>query len=319
MEPGADTLSLAASESGKVVDPMNRLLMSSVFAATCLCSSAFSVNPPPSPARSAPNEYNVEPADSIKPIGIVSHLSDDELLEAVQRQTFRYFWHYAHPNSGMARERSNTVRADFYLDYIDEANGEPNLAKGTFGPEACAVGGTGFGIMATIVAVESRWVSRDAALDRLIQIVDFLAKADSFHGIYPHFINGDTGKVIPFDRIDDGADIVETSYLMMGLLSARAYFNGNTAKERYLARRINDTWDAANEIGQPDARAIETQCALGAFDRRLIEVVVAEPIGIGREARRETSGQMSRHPHGQRSTLKGAGRHLPRDAEICGT
>jgi hypothetical protein len=225
---------------------MNRLLMGSVFAATCLCSSAFSVNPPSSPARSAPNEYNVEPADAIKPIGIIRHLSDDELLEAVQRQTFRYFWHYGHPNSGMARERSNTVRADFYLDYIDEANGEPNLAKGTFGPEACAVGGTGFGIMATIVAVERKWISREAALDRLIQIVDFLQKADSFHGIYPHFINGDTGRVIPFDRVDDGADIVETSYLMMGLLSARAYFNSGAAKERYLARRINDTWDAAN-------------------------------------------------------------------------
>jgi hypothetical protein len=220
--------------------------MGSLFAATCLCSSAFSVNPPSSPVRFPLNEYNVEPADSIKPIGIIAHLSDDELLEAVQRQTFRYFWHYAHPNSGMARERSNTVRADFYLDYIDEANDEPNLSKGTFGPEACAVGGTGFGILATIVAVERKWISREAALDRLIQIVDFLAKADSYHGIYPHFINGDTGKTIAFDRVDDGADVVETSYLMMGLLSARAYFNGSTAKERYLARRINDAWDAAD-------------------------------------------------------------------------
>ncbi len=73
-----------------------------------------------------------------------------------------------------------------------------------------------------------------------------MAKADSYHGIYPHFINGDTGKTIAFDRIDDGADVVETSYLMMGLLSARSYFNENTVKERYLARRINETWSAAN-------------------------------------------------------------------------
>jgi hypothetical protein len=225
---------------------MKRLLMTFVIVAPCLCSSAFTVNAPQSFPQLALNEYNVEHDNSIKTVGIIKNLPDEDLLETVQRQTFRYFWHYAHPNSGMARERSNTVKADFYLDFINEADDEPNLSKGTFGPEACAVGGTGFGILATIVAVERKWVSREAALERLIQIVDFLAKADSYHGIYPHFINGDTGKTIAFDRLDDGADVVETSYLMMGLLSARAYFNGNTVRERYLVRRISETWNAAN-------------------------------------------------------------------------
>jgi hypothetical protein len=225
---------------------MKRLLMTFVIAALYLCSSAFTVNAPQFLTQSARNEYNVAHDSSIKAVGIIKNLSDEDLLETVQRQTFRYFWHYAHPNSGMTRERSNTVKADFYLDFINEADDEPNLSRGTFGPEACAVGGTGFGLLATIVAVERRWISREAALDRLIQIVDFLAKADSYHGIYPHFINGDTGKAIAFDRLDDGADVVETSYLMMGLLSARSYFNENTVKERYLARRINEMWNAAN-------------------------------------------------------------------------
>jgi len=225
---------------------MKRLLMTFVIAAQCLCASAFTVNAPQSFTQSALNEYDVEHDNSIKTVGIIKNLSDEDLLETVQRQTFRYFWHYAHPNSGMARERSNTVKAEFYLDFINEADDEPNLSKGTFGPEACAIGGTGFGILATIVAVERKWISREAASDRLIQIVDFLAKADSYHGIYPHFINGDTGKTIAFDRSDDGSDVVETSYLMMGLLSARAYFNGNTVRERYLVRRINEMWNAAN-------------------------------------------------------------------------
>src|SRR5258707_13767201 len=225
---------------------MKRLLIIFAFAAQCLWSSAFTVTAPQSLAQSELNEYNVGPGESIKTVGIINNLSDEELLETVQRQTFRYFWHYAHPNSGMARERSNTVRADFYLDFINEADDEPNLSKGTFGPEACAVGGTGFGILATIVAVERKWISREAALERLIQIVDFLAKADSYHGIYPHFINADTGKAIAFDRLDDGADVVETSYLMMGLLSARAHFNENNTNKRYLVRRINALWDAAN-------------------------------------------------------------------------
>jgi hypothetical protein len=225
---------------------MNRALMIILFVAPLLTSSAFAIDAPQPSSQPSANEYVVDPGNAIKPVGIIRNLPDDELLEIVQRQTFRYFWHYAHPNSGMARERSNTVRADFYLDYINEANGEPNLSKGTFGPEACAVGGTGFGILAIIVAVERHWISREAALDRLIQIVDFLAKADSFHGIYPHFINGDTGAAIAFDRVDDGSDVVETSYLMMGFLSARAYFNGNAVKERYLVRRINEMWNAAN-------------------------------------------------------------------------
>jgi hypothetical protein len=225
---------------------MNRLLMISAFAVQCLWPSAFAVNAPQFVTQSERNEYDVGPRDSIKAVGVIRNLSDEELLETVQRQTFRYFWHYAHPNSGMARERSNTVKADFYWDFINEADDEPNLSKGTFGPEACAVGGTGFGILATLVAVERSWIGREAALDRLIQIVDFLAKADSYHGIYPHFINGDTGKTIAFDRLDDAADVVETSYLMMGLLSARAYFTGNSVKERYLVKRVNEMWDAAN-------------------------------------------------------------------------
>ena len=185
-------------------------------------------------------------AQPIPPVGVTRGLSDEQLMETVQRQTFRFFWQGAHPVSGMARERSNTVRCDFYWDFINEADDEPNLSKGTFGPEACAVGGTGFGILAIVVAVERGWIEREAAVDRLIQIADFLNKADCYHGIYPHFINGDTGKTIPFGRLDDGSDIVETSYLMMGFLCARQYFNGNTPKERYLTKRINEMWDAAN-------------------------------------------------------------------------
>lgn len=197
------------------------------------------------PAKKA-NEFDVAPQDAIAPVGVIQGLTDDELLETVQRQTFRYFWHYGHPKSGLARERSNTVKASFYWDYLNEAFGEPNLSQESFGSEACAIGGTGFGILATIVATERQWISREAALDRLILIADFLNKADSYHGIYPHFMDGETGKTIPFDRLDNGADIVETSYLMMGFLAAREYFKGPSLKEKYLVKRINQMWDVAN-------------------------------------------------------------------------
>lgn len=184
--------------------------------------------------------------DSIAPAGVIKGLSDTALLELVQKQTFRFFWHYAHPVSGLARERDNTVKGDYYWDFINEAYDEPNFSTGTYGPEACAIGGTGFGIMSAIVATERKWIGRDTALKRLVKMVDFLNKADSYHGIFPHFMNGATGKTIAFGKLDDGADIVETSYLLMGFLCAREYFNGDTPLEKYFRNRVTQLWNVAN-------------------------------------------------------------------------
>ena len=72
------------------------------------------------------------PEDGIKPVGIIKGLTDSALLDVVQRQTFRYFWDFGHPTSGLARERSNVA-----YDY---------------GNEVVTTGGSGFGIMALIVA-----------------------------------------------------------------------------------------------------------------------------------------------------------------------
>src|SRR4028119_1503379 len=101
---------------------------------------------------------------------IQKNLSDSALLELVQKQTFRYFWDFAHPVSGLARERSNTA-----YDY---------------GAETTTTGGTGFGIMAIIVAVERGWISRDTAVGHLLKMVGFLAKAERYHGVFPHWMNG---------------------------------------------------------------------------------------------------------------------------------
>ncbi len=165
----------------------------------------------------------VRDLNRIEARGIIQGLSDDELLDEVQRQTFRYFWNFAHPVSGLARERSN------------EAYG--------YGNEVVTTGGTGFGIMSTIVAVERGWISRDSAARHLVKMVRFLSKADSYHGVFPHWLNGSTGKTIPFSRKDDGADLVESSFLFQGLLTARQYFNKNTPVESELRGRINGLWN----------------------------------------------------------------------------
>jgi len=152
-------------------------------------------------------------------------LTDDQLLDLVQKQTFAYFWDFAHPTSGLARERSNQSFG--------------------YGDETTTTGGTGFGVMAIVVASERKWVTRTQAAERVLKIVKFLSKADAYHGMFPHWLNGSTGKTIPFSRKDDGADIVESSYLFMGLLTARQYFNQDNPLERELRARINWLWGEA--------------------------------------------------------------------------
>ncbi|HZI53329.1 MAG TPA: glucoamylase family protein [Chitinophagaceae bacterium] len=150
-------------------------------------------------------------------------ISDSALLDLVQKQTFRYFWDFAHPVSGLSRERSNVAY--------------------NYGNEVVTTGGTGFGVMAVIVATERKWITRDTAARFLLKMVNFLLKASSYHGVFPHWLNGETGATIPFSRKDDGADLVETSYLFQGLLCARQYFNGNDRTERELRNRIGWMWN----------------------------------------------------------------------------
>lgn len=148
-------------------------------------------------------------------------LSDNALLDLVQQQTFKYFWDYGHPVSGLARERSNAT------------------------PETVTSGGSGFGIMAIPVAVSRSFITRAQGLARMQTIVSFLKNtAQKFHGAFPHWLNGTTGAVVPFSTKDDGADLVETSYLMAGLLTARQFFNGADAGETTLRNDINAIWNA---------------------------------------------------------------------------
>jgi hypothetical protein len=153
-------------------------------------------------------------------------LPDDALLEIVQRQTFRYFWEGAHPVSGLAFDRQTSGAA-----------ARDSLSA------TVAIGGSGFGVMTLIVAVERGWITRDAALGRLRQMLDFLLCARCYHGAFPHFMDGRSGATVTFGRKDDGADLVETSFLVMGLLCARQYFDQDAEEERAVRARIDTLWN----------------------------------------------------------------------------
>ena len=152
-------------------------------------------------------------------------MSDAAMLDFAQRQTLRYFTEFAHPVSGMARERSN--------------------AEGGYDEfETVCTGGTGFGVMALIAGVARGFLARQAVLDQVRRIVGFLGAMPTSHGAFPHFVAGSTGAPIEVFTHDDGGDLVETSFLMMGLLCAREFFASSARAEQALRAAIDRLWHA---------------------------------------------------------------------------
>lgn len=149
-------------------------------------------------------------------------LSDEALMDIVQRQTLRYFWDFAHPESGLALERSNG------------------------NPDVVTIGGSGFGVMAIVVGIDRGFIPRKEGSERILKMVNFLSqKAERYHGMWPHWINGQTGKTIPFSSKDDGADLVESAFMFEGLLAAMQYFDKNNSTEKQIRKVIDDLWKEA--------------------------------------------------------------------------
>ncbi len=158
-----------------------------------------------------------------------SNKEDENIFRDVQKATFEYFWDGAEPVSGLARER-------FHTDNVYPQNDKNVVTSG----------GGGFGVMAILVGIERNFITRQQGYDRLNKIVGFLEKADRFHGVWPHWWNGETGKVKPFSRYDDGGDLVETSFMLQGLLCVRQYFKDGNPAEKALAARIDELWKAVD-------------------------------------------------------------------------
>lgn len=147
-------------------------------------------------------------------------LDDEAFLDMIQEAHFRYYWEGAEPNSGLALENILGRR------------------------QMIASGASGFGIMALIAGTERKFISRQQAVDRFIRIVNFLEQAETFHGAFSHFIDGPSGKVVPFfGKRDNGGDLVETSFLLQGLLTARQYFDRADVKEKLIRDKIKLIWE----------------------------------------------------------------------------
>lgn len=165
----------------------------------------------------------VETAPSEVASATTIEMNDDQLLDSVQKAFFRYFWEFGHPVSGLAREG--------FLHHR----------------QTVTTGGTGFGMITIMVAAERGFVARADAAERLLTMVRFLEdKAERFHGIWSHHLNGQTGKTIPFaGKEDNGGDTVESSFLLQGMLTVREYFDQDNPVETELRERITRLWNQA--------------------------------------------------------------------------
>lgn len=172
------------------------------------------------------NDYSVERKQQTITVTIQDEIKKilvgEELLDEVQKQTLKYFVDFAHPATKMIRERSNNTN-------------DLNVTT---------TGGTGFGLMALIVGMEREFISYEKGFEHIRSIVDFLKTAPRFKGAFAHWYFANNNKVKPFSPKDDGGDLVETSFLIAGLLTAREYFDSSmaTAEEKRLIQDIDRIW-----------------------------------------------------------------------------
>lgn len=173
---------------------------------------------------SCKNAENNEQGNVVEEIQ-TQELSEEELLNTVQKQTLRYFWEFNEPNSGMARER---YHPDGNYPKDDE--------------HVVTTGGGGFGLMAIVAGMDREFIPRDSAVARLDKIADFLADTERYHGAWPHWINGETGETQAFSEKDDGGDIVETSFLAQGFIVVREYLKDGSEEEQAVAEKYDELW-----------------------------------------------------------------------------
>ena len=195
---------------------MNRILNIISIAAVVLLSAACASSHKSENGDDAAQQESKRPAE---------FANDDELLDYIQKVHFNYMWDGAEATSGLACER-------IHLDGDYPQNDK----------DVVTTGGSGFGIAGVLAAIDRGFIDREEGVKRLTKIVDYLAKADRFHGVWPHWLDGPTGKVKPFGQKDNGGDLVESCFLMESLLCVRQYFRSGNDEEKALAEKIDKLW-----------------------------------------------------------------------------
>ena len=160
--------------------------------------------------------------------------ADDALLDPLQHAAFNYFLKAYNPRNGLV---ADTTR-----------EGAP-----------CSIAVIGFALSAYPVGVERGWMARSDAVQRTLVTLRFLmasdqsgsARATGHRGFYFHFLDMESGTRVWLSEVS----LIDTGFLMAGILTAATYFDADTPDETELRgladalyRRVDWRW-AQRESG----------------------------------------------------------------------
>lgn len=143
----------------------------------------------------------------------------EEFLDMVEKSAFMYFMNECGPN-GLIQDRMTDKKMSSTLT-------------------------EGFHLTAMCIGAERGWISREEAAVRTLITLESYSKLKRFHGIFAHYYDIHTGEVIPLmHKIDDGADLSETGFMMGGVLVCRTYFDRDNETERKIRALATQLYEA---------------------------------------------------------------------------
>ena len=197
---------------------MNKKLFLSLFIGPLLVSCAVSSEVSPTNTKTAysgmPTQVSATPTAPV----VNTELPTDDITQIVEDEmkgSFDFFW-----------EQANTTPGSSGFGLVrDRYPGSESIAS---------IASTGFGLTAYLIGINKGYITEQEGYERVSQTLDTLLAMDREEGFYYHFVDIESGKRAWESEVSS----IDTSILMMGVLSVGEYFGGEIGEKAY---QIYDT------------------------------------------------------------------------------
>ena len=197
---------------------MNKKLFLSLFIGPLLVSCAVSSEVSPTNTKTAysgmPTQVSATPTAPV----VNTELPTDDITQIVEDEmkgSFDFFW-----------EQANTTPGSSGFGLVrDRYPGSESIAS---------IASTGFGLTAYLIGINKGYITEQEGYERVNQTLDTLLAMDREEGFYYHFVDIESGKRAWESEVSS----IDTSILMMGVLSVGEYFGGEIGEKAY---QIYDT------------------------------------------------------------------------------
>jgi len=200
--------------------------------------------------------------------------ADERMIDGLQRTAFDYFLQHTHPRTGLVADTSR-----------------PGA------PASIAV--VGFALSTYPVAVERGWIARGVAVQRCLDALRFFADSDQsgavdatgWRGFYFHFLDAETGLRAWKSELSS----IDTALLVIGMLTAAAYFDAAAPVEselRQLAQALYDrvNWNWSEHDDDAVALGWKPECGFLNYGwQGYSEAIVLYALGLGSTTHRLTA------------------------------